>query len=253
MIGWAISNRTARIALDVGAEAIRFNNTFLPLTSSEMSLPLISRDQAVGAISLQSKQPEAFDTDDIAVLQGIADVFATALDNARLFQATQASLNEIKNLHQKYLEQAWTQTAESEGGLSYTYESDIPADVTKKYNPVVVPVTLRDQVIGQVILELGKEALSSEEKVFIDALAAQTAQALENARLLEATQRQVGQEQSLNQITSSFSTAFEVDDILRIAVQELGKLSKVTEVSVILTPPDVGDLPTAVSTTDRQN
>ena len=37
MIGWCISNRHARIALDVGDDAVRFRNSHLPLTRSEIA------------------------------------------------------------------------------------------------------------------------------------------------------------------------------------------------------------------------
>ncbi|HNT74912.1 MAG TPA: GAF domain-containing protein [Anaerolineae bacterium] len=85
MIGWCIANRQARIALDVGAEAVRFNNPFLPQTRSELALPLISRDQVLGALTIQSEQPAAFDADDITVLQTMADRLADALTDARLY------------------------------------------------------------------------------------------------------------------------------------------------------------------------
>uniref|UniRef100_A0A7C4PNM5 histidine kinase n=1 Tax=Anaerolinea thermolimosa TaxID=229919 RepID=A0A7C4PNM5_9CHLR len=48
MVGWSVANRQARIALDVGADAIRFNNPLPPKSRSELALPLISRGQALG-------------------------------------------------------------------------------------------------------------------------------------------------------------------------------------------------------------
>jgi GAF domain-containing protein len=253
MIGSAISNRKARIALDVGQEAIRFNNPFLPLTRSEMALPLIGRDQVIGAMTLQSSKVEAFDEDDIVVLQGIADILATAYENADLFQNAEASLAEVSTLHQSYLEQAWTETSQSSGKLSYTYESSSFSESTPGVDKVKVPLTLRDQVIGYITIETGEEGLAPDEMILVDALAAQTAQALENARLLEATQRQVGRERMLNQMSSSFTSAFEVDDILRMAAQELGKLPNVAEVSVLLNPPEVNDAPISTAGEERNN
>jgi len=41
MIGTCISTRQGRIALDVGTEAVFFENPHLPKTRSEMALPLI--------------------------------------------------------------------------------------------------------------------------------------------------------------------------------------------------------------------
>jgi DNA-binding LacI/PurR family transcriptional regulator/GAF domain-containing protein len=89
MIGWCIANKQARIALDVGEEAVRFENPFLPETRSELALPLISRGQAIGALTIQSAQEAAFSDDDVAVLQTMADQLANAIQSARLFEEQQ--------------------------------------------------------------------------------------------------------------------------------------------------------------------
>ncbi len=86
MIGWSVANRKARIALDVGEEAVRFVNPVLPDTHSEMALPLISRDEVLGAITVQSTERNAFSNEDITMLQTMADQLANALTNARLFE-----------------------------------------------------------------------------------------------------------------------------------------------------------------------
>ncbi len=85
MIGWCVAHAEARIALDVGAEAIRFDNPLLPLTRSEMALPLISRQRVVGALTVQSMQEAAFSKEDIIVLMTMADQLAIAIENAQLY------------------------------------------------------------------------------------------------------------------------------------------------------------------------
>ena len=73
MIGWSILHQEPRIALDIGSEPVRFNNPHLPDTRSELALPIIGNGKVLGALSIQSRLPEAFDQDDILVLQGIAE------------------------------------------------------------------------------------------------------------------------------------------------------------------------------------
>jgi PAS domain S-box-containing protein len=85
MIGWCVSHGQARIALDVGEDAVRFRNPFLPLTRSEMALPLISRGEVIGAMTIQSELPSAFSHVDITALQAMADQVSNAIQNARLF------------------------------------------------------------------------------------------------------------------------------------------------------------------------
>ncbi len=96
MIGWSMANRKARIALDVGQDAVRFKNPVLPDTRSEMALPLISRDEAIGALTVQSTEPGAFSEEDITLLQTMADQLANAIDNARLFENVEQAQKEAE-------------------------------------------------------------------------------------------------------------------------------------------------------------
>jgi signal transduction histidine kinase len=98
MIGWSIANAQARLALDVGAEAIRFNNPYLPRTRSEMALPLIGRNRVLGALTVQSAQEAAFSTEDIITLQTMVDQLTIAIENARLYQETRRRVSELAAL-----------------------------------------------------------------------------------------------------------------------------------------------------------
>ncbi len=100
MVGWCIANQEARIALDVGDEAVRFQNPHLPETHSELALPLIARGETLGALSVQSDEREAFSQEDITVFQTMVDQLATALENARLFAQTQEALDRAESLYE---------------------------------------------------------------------------------------------------------------------------------------------------------
>ena len=84
MIGACIANKRGRIALDVGEEAVFFENPHLPKTRSEMALPLIVGDEAIGALTVQSTEEAAFHEEDIDALQTMADQLAVAIQNAKL-------------------------------------------------------------------------------------------------------------------------------------------------------------------------
>jgi len=92
MVGMVTATRKPRIALDVGAEAVRFANPLLPDTRSEIALPLAIGERVLGALDVQSTQEAAFDEASVAVLQGMADQVAIALANAQLFDTVQVTL-----------------------------------------------------------------------------------------------------------------------------------------------------------------
>lgn len=238
MIGWATARLEPRIALDTGQEAVRFNNPHLPLTRSELALPIISRDSCLGALSIQSSEPEAFDQDDIRILQGITDSIAIALENARLFQETQDNLNEIRSLNRAYLQQGWNEAFSAGQPLVYQFRSQQTSQSDAPSKLVHIPLSLRDQTIGNLTLEMNAETLGQEDLEFIDGVATQTAIALENARLIQETQRKALQEQKISQMTAHFSNATTVDQILKSALAELSRLPQLAEISVQLIPPD---------------
>jgi len=114
MIGWCIANEEARIALDVGEDAVHFDNPFLPETHSELALPLLSRGEPIGALSIQSQEKAAFTKEDIALFQTMAGQLANAIANARLYRKAQNELIERQRAEQALAEQAKALDAELE-------------------------------------------------------------------------------------------------------------------------------------------
>jgi PAS domain S-box-containing protein len=96
MIGWSVTHREARIALDVGEDAVHFKNPHLPLTRSEIALPLVSRGEIIGAMTIQSELSSAFSSADVTALQTMADQIANAISNARLFTERSKLINELE-------------------------------------------------------------------------------------------------------------------------------------------------------------
>ncbi len=117
MVGTAMKTRQARIALDVGAEAVRFVNPLLPDTRSEIALPLVVGTRVIGAMDVQSTQMAAFDEASAAVLQSMADQIAIALSNAVQFQQAQAALQRTRLLYE-----ASTAISKSEDAFGILYE-----------------------------------------------------------------------------------------------------------------------------------
>jgi signal transduction histidine kinase/DNA-binding NarL/FixJ family response regulator len=111
MIGKSILQQQAQIALDAKGEESRFKNPLLPNTRSEMALPLIVDSRALGAITVQSDEWNAFSEEDITSLQAMADQVAIAINNARLMSKLEEANAEI--LRTKTFEAIATATGEA--------------------------------------------------------------------------------------------------------------------------------------------
>lgn len=228
IIGKAIQTRQAQILNYPGEKNVRHTNPLLPYTRSEITLPLIVRDQILGALDVHSTQEAAFNDQDIETLQNMANQVAISLDNARLFQETRQRLNELGNIQKQYLQEAWIDSSLPKGEISLAIGDYIEGD---KDNLTEFPIKLRDQIIGQ--LFLGKdEALSTEDKYWVQSIAYQAALALENARLLEESQSAVMRDKFVSEITNKIWSATSVDGVLQTTVRELGQILDASEATI---------------------
>jgi len=127
MIGWSIANAEARIALDVGDDAIRFDNPDLPETRSEAALPLRSRGRVLGALTVQSAEEAAFDQDVISTLQTMADQVATSLDNAELFATSEAALEAERKAYGEMSRENWIALSQKQISPRFILPHSTPA------------------------------------------------------------------------------------------------------------------------------
>jgi GAF domain-containing protein len=244
MVGWATEHKEPRITLDVGSETVHFRNPHLPMTLSEMALPLLSGQKVLGALTIQSAQPNAFDRDDITVLKAIADTLATALENADLFRELETRLDEIRTLHAQYLIHAWSEAPrQQQEDLFYTYEASAGKREMGDMTRLEMPVSLRGQSIGRIVLETDQEYWSEDDLVFIDTVATEAAIALENARLLEENQRRAQREHHLSQISARAQQYMDIDMVIKTAVQEVSRAIKAPKVRIRLTSEENPETP----------
>ncbi len=272
MIGQCVARSEARIALDVGEEAARFDSPFLPATRSEMALPLRSRGRVIGAMTVQSVEEAAFNEADIAVMQTMADQVAVAIDNAQLFVETQAALTAMEATHRRYLGQAWTEYVHSRAVSGYEYSKEhgqtqakvaplsgevLPEvrQVTMDLHPVVrnsdgdtgqakessssvlvAPIVLRGQPIGALGFRQveGSRQWSADDVALAETLAEQLALALENTRLLEETQHRAAREQLIGQVTARIRESLDLETVLKTAAGEMRQALGLNKLTVRL-------------------
>lgn len=260
IVGYVAAAKEPRIALDVGRDAVFFDNPDLPETRSEVALPLIARDQVIGVIDVQSIQESAFSSEDIEILQILADQVALAIDNTRLLAESQAAVKELQSLYGRYIQQSWHERA-TRGFQAYelTEKGVRPATAspveplsengagpieTLGLSSVETPIELRGQRLG--IMRLNRPASLGpwmpEEKDLINNVTSQVALALENARLLEEVRNRAHQEQLISRIAARAQTSLDLDAIMKLTVQEIGRALNVTQVRVRLSPGDDPDL-----------
>lgn len=237
IVGYAATQKKPRIALDVGTDAAFFNNPDLPLTRSEVALPLLIRNKVLGVLDIQSDRPQAFNMDDIDVLQTLSDQIAIAIENARLLDETQAAIMQLEALTSIRTHEAWVQKLQ-EHGRAFTYTplglraEKIPQN---KDNTISTPIILRGRKIGNIsIARKGDGKWSRLDEGLLDEVASQVGLAVDNIRLLEEATQRARQEQTVGKLAAQFSQSLDLDTLLQTAARELGQLPDVSEVSVVI-------------------
>ena len=119
IVGYVTEYLKARIALDVGQDAVYFNNPDLPLTRSEMALPLVAGGQILGALDVQSTESQAFTEEDVATLQILAEQLAIAIQNANLFSETEKALESSKVVYGEVSREAWSKILHNQPRIGY--------------------------------------------------------------------------------------------------------------------------------------
>jgi GAF domain-containing protein len=257
IVGYVTGQGHSRIALDVGADAVFFDNPDLPDTRSEMALPLQVRGEIIGALDVQSTEPAAFSDEDVAVLQTLADQLAMAISNTRLLEQVQESLEAERRAYGVVSRGAWSDLLHTQLALHQRYDPQgiLPADgqwreemqmAVQKGESVVgqekpsitlaTPIKVRDQVIG--ILDAhkpaGAGAWTAEEITLLETLADQLGVALESARLYRDAQRRATREQLIGEVTDRVRETLDIETMLKTGVQEVHQALGLPEVTVRL-------------------
>ncbi|HDQ72614.1 MAG TPA: GAF domain-containing protein [Chloroflexi bacterium] len=265
-IGWSIVHQSARVSQDLEEQMVQIGPLAMPHTRAEIVLPLHTRGNIIGALSMQSSRESGFRESDIAILQAMADQVALSIDNARLFSQTETMLEEVQAVQRRYLTQAWKDFLAMEAVTQAEYvqpnvevspdprlrqaqhqaarngESLVVGETAINPNDrdgptaLVVPLKLREEVIGTLTLNEVKRqrTWSSEDIAMAEAIAEQTALTIDNLRLFQEIQRRAARERLIGEVTAHMRESLDVDTVLKTAAQQIREGLGLHDVSIQL-------------------
>jgi GAF domain-containing protein len=261
VVGYAAQTGQPRIALDVGADAIFFDNPDLPDTHSEVALPLRSQNETIGVLDMQSTEAGAFSDEDLQVLTTLANQVSIAFENTRLLTETRAALAQVEEVYNEFTRSEWTRavTVAEQPGFRYhsgrveilqneLRTSDValavkngkivasPANGSEeKRATVAVPVKLRGEVIGILHVESddpSRQEWQADEISLVEAIAERAAIAMENARLFQDARRRASKEQLISEASAKIGSAINLENILQTTAEELERVLGGSEVLI---------------------
>lgn len=246
IVGYVTGMKKPRIALSVGEDAVFFNNPDLPETQSEMALPLLEAGKVLGALDVQSTQPNAFSDEDLEALSILAELVSIAIQNAKLYGQMDRSLSEAEAASRQFFRENWNRLAEEHQIAGYRYTAGgaaplsaaesaghEPADASNR-KMVNVPIVMRGLEIGELSVAVPKdENIKADQMDLIRAVADRVAVIAENARLFDETTRRAERERLVTEITTKIRGTNDPQEMIQTAIQELREALKVSRIEII--------------------
>jgi GAF domain-containing protein len=249
-----ITTGSPRLVLDVGPDAVSFDNPDLPNTHSEIALPLKVAGEMIGTLDVQSTEPSAFTDEDVEVFSMLADQVAIAIHNARAYRATRSMLDEAQKSSRSYVRDSWRVLQSQGQHAGFLISGNILKPIDKiTESPLInkatikgetafesgekaslaVPVRVGGNIVGVIDIRLSEEHEWDPDEIDIaEAVADRLSLALESATLLQATQRRAEIERITADISGKISATTQFDSILRTAAEELSRVLGGSEVVV---------------------
>ena len=260
IVGYVTETGQARIALDVGQDAVYFDNPDLPETRSEMALALIAGGKILGALDIQSTQGEAFSEADITTLQVLADQIAISIENARLFEENRSSLQALRRAYGEQSYIGWKELMRTRKHYGYQGRRDgsvVPItdpataeslqEIVSKnillddtHSTANIPIMVRGNPIGMLRLSKPETAHSwtENELELARILSTELSGALDSARLFDETRKQAEQEYVVGEITDKMRESMNVESIIKRATEEIYSLLDLEHIAIHFTPKD---------------
>jgi GAF domain-containing protein len=247
-----------RTVIARSTDKVYYRNELLPNTEAECAIPIMDGSYVIGALDTQSRDVQAFIPEVVNALEVVANLLGTSIRNARLFSdqgraaeenkrlflQAENNLREAQRLNQQLTRQGWDQflggrqTLQGISVADETLERDVQwspmlekaslnrepvMEMRDGQRVIAVPMIVGNEVIGAIEVETDDDASNTEVADMVGAIAQRLAVSLDKARLFEETQDQASREQRINQIVAQYQTVGNVDELLRITLQELSE------------------------------
>lgn len=240
MYGRAVSMKAPLVMVDTTRAEAAIPATAQTSSPTTLIVPLLARGEAIGALGVIPDQPSHPQERDLEILELLAGQVAIALENARLFEEMQQSLQHVDVLLQQQTAETWEELLD----LLAARDEESVIEYSGGYTPVRLPedapemnvdISLRGETIGNLnLLRKSQEDWSSDDQAILMAVAEEVAGALEQARLLEELQRRATQLQAAAEIARDATGLVDLETLFQRAVNLIRERFGLYHVSIFL-------------------
>lgn len=254
-INVAIEKNRPYIASDISGSVFIKDPNF-PITRSRLAVPLSVRGDIIGVLDMHSDQIQPTDSQNIEILQTLADLIAISIDNVRLIDETQTLVEQLRFYNSSQAVETWSkQTSRRAPAYQYTPAGVRPIFAQMKKDEetpgsLLIPLILQGQKIGTIKLRRKGYSVSwsEKEKGMIEKIGEQISLALENSRLVDEAQKSAQRDQLIANISSRVRETLDVEAVIRTASTELRKVFDLKEAEISVGLPQAEPRPVRKNT-----
>lgn len=212
--GLAAAERRPFVVPDTARNPLFRPNSLLPLTRSEIAVPLLAGNKVLGVLNLQSDQVGGLDESTLPPLEILGNQLAVALENATLLAETQAARSEMEAYARGIARKGWRAYLNAvdrpqllgyhyDGGALLPLDEPLPVSGFAERNVARSPIDVVGETIGAIQIEADeKRHWTEEDLAFIQDVAQKVGQRIEVLRSLnESVYYQHEAEEALRRLT----------------------------------------------------
>jgi GAF domain-containing protein/HAMP domain-containing protein len=215
------------------------------------AVPLHIGDRIIGTFNISGDQVNAFTTEQLGQFEQVAAQVALTLDALNLTKQTQQALAELDAANRRLVGQVWSTHAQAGGLVAAEWRTGqwrtarlseswaalppsralVPAAQT-----IELPIKVRGETIGEfsVMADTALTDWTTDDVAFAQSLIDQVGQVLENARLLEETERSAQREKAVADAADKIHRSTDIETVLQSAVAELNRITGRRGISIQL-------------------
>jgi GAF domain-containing protein len=210
-----------------------------------LSHALVAGSQPVGLLLIAYRDPHLFTSAETQPLQALAGQIAVTLRNQQLVREQVLARQQLDEINQRLTGQIWQQYAHERGEAIRKIDigPGMPPTSPPAASELAAPVLIHGQEVGRLYLEdaTSDREWTPNEKALIQAVAGEVAIAIENARLIEQTERRAQREARLNRIAQQLRQSTDIHTILQTAAEQLSLALDTSHAQAQLSRPVVGE------------
>jgi GAF domain-containing protein len=199
---------------------------------------LVAGTVPLGVLFIAYREPRPMAQADVHPLQTLAGQIGSSLYNQRLARETQAALKQLDEINRRLTGEAWRQytrtTTLAVRQLDVAPGLALDEAPRSTYAQLTAPITLRNTVIGNLRLDDPDRVWTPDDQALLETVASELSIAVENARLIEETERRAERERLVADISSRMFASNDMETIVQIAGNELGRILHLSRTKVRL-------------------